>query len=505
MIKRLTSIFLVLMMVLTSVSPTYAYGSAEDLPEHFTEKSAQTGYYINLYIETLAKVLANSRLTDLTINKSGITVENKTVRNIHITKEVGNGSVTLKNVNIIGELLIEGGGKNSIIIEDSSVNQLTANKKSSNVRILLEGNTSVGSASVKSDSILEQGQITGSGFEKITLDVGTSVSLKGYDKLKLTSDNSKVADIDSSGTITAKKWGTAEISAVINGKNTKICEVTVEDPSSKTIRILCIGNSFSQDTVYYLYDIAKSAGINMVIGNLYNSGCSLERHNTYALNNEKAYIYYKWTSSGMTEKENYTLNNAVLDEKWDYITFQQSSEYSGIYSTYQPYLNTLIAYVRGIALNPDVKLALNMTWAYSYKNTNDSFMRYSRDQKIMYETIINAYKQASYDTGIDILIPCATSIQNARTNKDLKALGNELTSDGYHLDAGMGRYIAGLTLFETIIDEEKLDRDLYDDVKFIPNIKNCTKDMIALAKKSVKDAASEPFKITSEKTESPKK
>ncbi len=498
MAKKIISFFLVIVLTLTAVLPTYAYSSVEGLPEQLTEKSAQAGKYMSIYIETLAKILAKSRLTDLTVNKSGVVVENKTVRNLHITKGVGNGSVTLKNVTVKGELLIEGGGENSVIIENSSINQLTANKKNSNVRILLEGNTNISSASIKSDTVLEQGQVSGKGFEKINLDVGSSVVLKADKKFNFSSENEKVAEIDSDGIITANKWGTSVISATVDGKKAKICEVTVEDPSSKTIKILFIGNSFSHDTVYYLSDIAKSAGMNIIAGNLYSSGCSLERHNKYALNNEKAYTYYKWTSSNMTAQEDYTVSEAVLNEKWDYIIFQQSSEDSGIYSTYQPYLNSLIAYVRGIALNPDVKLALNMTWAYSYKNTNDNFMRYSRDQKIMYETIVGAYKQAAYETGINITIPCGTAIQNARTNKSLKSIGNELTSDGYHLDEGMGRYIAGLTLFETIINEENINRNLYEDVKFVPN-RNYTEDMVNLAKKSVKDAIADPYKITSEK------
>ena len=46
----------------------------------------------------------------------------------------------------------------------------------------------------------------------------------------------------------------------------------------ETVKILSIGNSFSQDSVYYLYDIAESAGVNVVIGNLYFSGSSLQRH-----------------------------------------------------------------------------------------------------------------------------------------------------------------------------------------------------------------------------------
>lgn len=499
MVKKSISLFLILMMVLTATVPTYAYGSEEDLSEHITEKSMQVGNYIRLYIETLARALAKSRLADFTINEAGTIIENKTVRNLHITKEVGNGNVTLKNVIITGELLVEGGGQNSIIIEDSSVNQLTANKESSKVRILLEGNTTVVSSSVKSDAVLEQGQLTGKGFEKITLNVDSSVELKANKKLKFSSENNEIAEVDSNGIVTAKKIGTSVISAVVNGKKTKICEVTVEDTSLRTIKILCIGNSFSQDTVYYLYDIANSAGINIIIGNLYSSGCSLERHYTYALNNEKAYSYYKWTSPDMITEEDQTMSEAVLDEEWDYITFQQASEYSGIYSTYQPYLNYLIAYVKGMALNPDVKLALNMTWAYSHNSTNNGFSRYSRDQKIMYDSIINAYKQAAYDTGIDILIPCGTAIQNARTNKNLKAVGNELTSDGYHLDLGMGRYIAGLTLFETIIKEENINRDLYEDVKFIPNTINSTEDLAYLAKKAVKNAVAEPFTITSDK------
>lgn len=498
MTKRFIWLSLILMMIITSVVPTYAYGSDEYLSEPLTKEAINVSNYVKMHIEMLANVIAKSTLTDLTINEPGTVIENKTIRNLHITKEVGNGDVTLKNVKIKGELLVEGGSQNSIIIEDSNINQLTANKESGKVRIFLEGNTTVVTASVNSNAILEQGQLTGKGIESITLNVDTSFELKSNKKLKFSSDNKEVADIVADGTVTAKKTGVSIISAVVNGKKTKICEITVVDPSLKTIKILCIGNSFSQDTVYYLYDIAKSAGINVIVGNLYNSGCSLKRHYTYAIKNEKAYVYYKWNSPNMVTNNNYTIGEAVLDEEWDYITFQQSSNDSGIYSTYQPYLGKLIAYVKKTALNPDVKLALNMTWAYSYKSTSDEFMRYSRDQKIMYESIINAYKQAAYDTGINLLIPVATAIQNARTNKSLKAVGNELTSDGNHLDTGIGRYIAGLTLFETIIKEENISRDLYEDVNFIPNTKSSTKELAYLSKKAAKNAVAEPFKITSD-------
>ncbi len=269
------------------------------------------------------------------------------------------------------------------------------------------------------------------------------------------------------------------------------------EPVEKTIKILSIGNSFSQDTVYYMYEIAKSAGVNVIVGNLYNSGCSLERHLQYANNNEKGYTYYKWTSKGMSTYKSKTMKEAISDENWDYITLQQSSGESGIYNTFQPYLNELINYIKEISDNPDLKLCLNMTWAYSSKSTNNNFGFYNKDQLYMYNSIAKAYEQALNETEIDIIIPCGTAIQNARNNKNLKALGNELTSDGYHLNYGIGRYIAGLTLFQTlVVNNENINTDLLNDISFIPSTKDTTEDLAILAKKAAIKAVKSPFEVT---------
>ena len=53
----------------------------------------------------------------------------------------------------------------------------------------------------------------------------------------------------------------------------------VEKKDDGVIRILAIGNSFSQDAVeQYLYELFDVAGIKVVIGNMYIPGCPLERH-----------------------------------------------------------------------------------------------------------------------------------------------------------------------------------------------------------------------------------
>ena len=265
----------------------------------------------------------------------------------------------------------------------------------------------------------------------------------------------------------------------------------------EVIKILSIGNSFSQDCVYYLYDIAQSAGVNVIIGNLYHSGSSLEKHDTNAKGNLKAYSYQKWISSEMVEEKNKTMKEVLLDEDWDYITFQQSSENSGLYDTYQPYLNNLINYVKSISKNPDVKFALNMTWAYSTRSSNKGFAYYNYNQFNMYRCITESYKLAIKETEIDIIIPCGTAIQNARTNEDLNSIGNQLTNDGYHLENGIGKYIAGLTFFETlVISDKNLDLNIYDDVTFIPDTKNERADLADIAKKSVIKAVNYPYIIT---------
>ena len=52
----------------------------------------------------------------------------------------------------------------------------------------------------------------------------------------------------------------------------------MEKPNQK-LKILCIGNSFSQDTTAYVAEIAKAIGYeDVVIANLYIGGCPICKH-----------------------------------------------------------------------------------------------------------------------------------------------------------------------------------------------------------------------------------
>lgn len=99
--------------------------------------------------------------------------------------------------------------------------------------------------------------------------------------------------------------------------------------TAKTVRILAIGNSFSQDAVeQYLHELAEAEGISTIIGNMFIGGCSLERHVKNARDNAPAYAYRKIGADGKKrEKGKMSLEAVLADEDWDYVSLQQASPF----------------------------------------------------------------------------------------------------------------------------------------------------------------------------------
>ena len=105
----------------------------------------------------------------------------------------------------------------------------------------------------------------------------------------------------------------------------------------KTLRVLAVGNSFSVDSLQYLYQMAKSAGYELVIGNLYHEKSSLAEHWNRLNNQENGYTYYKIsaaTNGVWSRQTSKSIQYGVKDEPWDIITLQQASGVSGVPSSY---------------------------------------------------------------------------------------------------------------------------------------------------------------------------
>ena len=217
--------------------------------------------------------------------------------------------------------------------------------------------------------------------------------------------------------------------------------------SWRPIKILAIGNSFSCDAVdNHLFELTKAAGKNIIIGNAYIGGCSLEKHLKCARENTASYGYtIQYADGSKIHKKNVTLDAALTDEDWDYITFQQQSAISGIYQTWEQSLPLLIEYVKS-KVSSRVTFMIHQTWAYDNSSNHGGFAHYHNDQETMYRAIVKAVSSAARLTGINRIIPSGTAIQNARTTP----LESNITRDGFHLHIKVGRYITACTWFESI-------------------------------------------------------
>lgn len=268
---------------------------------------------------------------------------------------------------------------------------------------------------------------------------------------------------------------------------TESAETTKSEPTEvKSLKILAIGNSFSTDCMQYLYDIAKSGGVEeIVLGNLYYGGCSLAQHLGFAKADSPSYTYYKNTAGKWESTKNFKMSSAIADEKWDYISFQQTSKTCGLVSSYGKTLTELLDFVEAKA--PDAKFVWNMTWAYQQDSTHSSFPNYDRSQQKMYDMIIDCmHKCIETEPRFVLSIPCMTSIQNARTS----FLGDTLTRDGYHLDYNIGRYIGGLTWYAALTGGD------VDKISYNPSPAAITADMLAVARESVKNAIKTPLAVS---------
>lgn len=219
---------------------------------------------------------------------------------------------------------------------------------------------------------------------------------------------------------------------------------------SNLTRILAIGNSYSQDAVeQYLYDLAKAAGYEVIIGNMYIGGCDLETHWANMQSDAADYIYKKIVDGTKTEFKERKLSQTLNEEKWDYISLQQKSGKSGDYTTYTSYLPNLITALQ--QTNPDAELMWHQTWAYASDYGSFPSDITEPKQENMYNAIVAASFQTMQDNpALKILIPSGTAIQNGRTSY----LGDTFNRDGTHLNTAYGRYTAACTWFEAIFETE---------------------------------------------------
>ncbi|HBI72900.1 MAG TPA: DUF4886 domain-containing protein [Lachnospiraceae bacterium] len=219
------------------------------------------------------------------------------------------------------------------------------------------------------------------------------------------------------------------------------------------IKILAIGNSFSQDATAYLHDIAKAAGKDTKVVNLYIGGCSLETHWNNIVADAALYDY---ELNGQSTGSKISIRQALQEEAWDYVTLQQVSGDSGILSTYDPYLGNISKYVREYA--PGSEQLLHQTWAYEIDSDHPDFAKYHKNQGEMYRAITEAYHKLAKESSLRV-IPSGKVIQELRALPafDYPNGGISLCRDGFHMNCLYGRYALAATWFEFILQDSIIE------------------------------------------------
>ncbi len=256
--------------------------------------------------------------------------------------------------------------------------------------------------------------------------------------------------------------------------------------SARDIKVLAIGNSFSVDVVEQnLHELAKAEGTTLVIGNLYIGGCGLQKHLSNLRKEKKAYSYRKVDENGeKTTTPKVSIQQALADEKWDYIMVQQVSGFGGVYVSFGRCLPEIMKTLR--ELTPyKPKFIIMQTWAYQSDSDHQSFSIYNYDQMTMYNALVESYDKVFNDKqyGFYAIVPNGTAIQNGRT-----VFGDKLTRDGFHLDKRVGRYIGACTMCEVVLGKSVVGN------KYRPS--DITEKEALLAQKAAHAAVLNPTKIT---------
>ena len=284
-----------------------------------------------------------------------------------------------------------------------------------------------------------------------------------------------------------------------------------------TIKVLGVGNSWTRDSMRWLCAIAKSAGVNMIVGHAYLGGSALHHQYcgiddptfTYPHSGKpqivhNTYQYWKYTCSENAVKTpasgpykngsagiGVTLEDVVKDEDWDYMIFQTEGRLASNFAaytgkTYKDFdINKLVQRLKSM-MAPEVaaNIKVMLMTPFSYAQGNEDHRIHlvqefaggiaPKDQAgwdALYEQQHAAIqklspKLAEFMGGVPT-INVGKAIHDARADKELSASGFHLqrSRDNTHLSEGMAMYIASLVYAYSILDIRR------DDVTFYPSAK----------------------------------
>ena len=251
-------------------------------------------------------------------------------------------------------------------------------------------------------------------------------------------------------------------------------------------KILWLGNSYSENTLQYISSMTGSLSsaptYSIYLCKVSSTGlsywadkCTNSETVTPALNAGQ--------DLGLTTM---TLPALFAAQPWDVVMLQQVSTSAGNYSTYEPYLSTVIQTLRENCHNPNVAVGWNLIWSNKYTTTGAGL-----DGAEYYNLIADATKTMMTRNGLDIIVPAGTAIQNCRNDSDIVDTDEFVQDTSGHLNS-LGQLIAGYTWFECILG--KLLGISILDINY--NISGGSAETLQKIKKHVMNSISNMWSVT---------
>ena len=306
--------------------------------------------------------------------------------------------------------------------------------------------------------------------------------------------DTKPAELDADKTasleLTAAKAGGADSYKALLWNSTNglkpMSSAVKQDDIGKVYKVLAIGNSFCDDSVYYLHSVAAADGVALTAVNCYYGGRPLKTHAARMKGGEADYTIKE--PAGGT-KLSYSVQDALKFNDWDAVVLQGTTHMDACDTSLWDNVAADWTTMRdGVAaLAPNAKRLVHMSWAPYAERAKDFVDKYGKFTLAEGENARTAYLNAlipHYKFGADIysttpgeMIPTAIAVEYILTHHGdrFKETEGEPTADGtsvlYPNEFGThgmyrdntchmsvtGRVLASLVWYEMITGNSVLD------------------------------------------------
>lgn len=308
--------------------------------------------------------------------------------------------------------------------------------------------------------------------------------------------------------------------ALISGVSISGCG---DKPAEKPISILAIGSSYLRNSMDHVYPILESLGYDeIVLGNIYSSGCKINKH-MENITNDTAFYEYRVVIDGKLQQkpvpnsnkkydggahnnlnnpnhgECYKMSDALNERDWDYVIINQGATEGHIKETYD-LLPNYFNYVKSKA--PNAKILFNIPWTFAVNcyagssredistalNALGSGGTRIEKQQRHYDMILDCVQTEVVPLNFDALIPQVTVMANCRTSKLLETRITYDPKTYGHATEDFGRYMLGLSLVYHVTGAD------ITTITYKPS--TVTDEEKAIAIESVVNAIAKPYEIT---------